>query len=155
MVGWALALACVAPVALAPQSASAANRDCHISGLGDSALGGTIRNATDSTLTRVYLEKGAINEWGVEPSRAMTNHDVSHWCLSTSSFGVAMKAEYVTPDGTKFLLEAYKYPFQEAVATCRTEGDATGRYACDAGAGSANWSGTAHFTLGKGGHDRR
>ena len=154
LVGLALAVACVGPVALAPSSASALNRECNTSGLGSSVLGGTIRNATGSAVSRVYLEKGALNTWGQEPAHDMADHHLTHWCLYTGAFGVAMKAEYVTPDGTKFLLEAYKYPFQEAVATCRIEGGAAGRYSCDARAGNTDWLGKAAFTLADRSNDR-
>lgn len=84
----------------------------------------------------------------------MADHHLTHWCLYTDAFGVAMKAEYVTSDGTKFLLEAYKYPFQEAVATCRIEGAAAGRYSCDARAGNGERVGKAHFILADRSHDR-
>jgi hypothetical protein len=89
-----------------------------------------------------------------EPAHEMDDHQLTHWCLYTGAFGVAMKTEYVTPDGTKFFLEAYKYPFQDAVATCRIEGVAAGRYSCDARAGNSDWLGKAAFILADRSHDR-
>jgi len=110
-------------------SAAAALADCN-GPLVSSSIKGFTMNRTGLKLTRIYDEKGVLNDWGQQPAATIGAHDNDHWCAYAHAFGTAMKAEYSFADGNVVYLEAYRYQSSAVGSSCVIKGPSADRFTC-------------------------
>lgn len=93
-------------------------------------IDGHTRNETGLTLTRTYLEKGALNFWGDEPATSIRPHRHDRWCAGARVFGTAMKVSYRFANATTVSFEAWRYGPGPYGSRCSLDGPDAAAYRC-------------------------
>lgn len=86
-------------------------------------------NETGLTLTRTYLEKGALNFWGDEPATSIRPHRHDGWCAA-ARLGTAMKVSYGFAHATTVSFEAWRYGPGPYGSRCSLDGPDAAAYRC-------------------------
>jgi hypothetical protein len=132
LAGVALILAPLTVGTAAPAFAAApVQQSCIRSGFFPTSISGRTTNSTKVPLVRTFLEKGVTNEWRKMPTEVLFPHESDDWCVN-AQLGSAMKVEYKTPDGTKFLLMADQYALASPSARCEVSGPSAALLDCRA-----------------------